>query len=419
MYGTVHDVRESLALRTALMLALACSLLSPAGSRAASAAEIAHVGAWCWFGDPRAIAYDDRVVFGWVAGDGSIMAGDDRGTSFPLQSTFERDDHDNPAFYVRRDGRLMAFWSGHSGDAIHYRVAVDAGLRRWGPVRTGPANPPGWPSQYTYPTPVRAGRTLYLFWSGANNTATYATSSDDGDSWSRARPLFVPDLLSVRYVKYKAYGDEIHMAWSLVHPRWIDSGIHHAVIRDGVVRRQDGTAIGRLGELLDPQAGDLVYRPETDGGAWIHDLELDRGRPVIAYATFPTIANHSYRSARWAGRWVDERVAMAGPTFDADPVRPEEQYSGGIAIDPRDPATLYLSRQVAGQFELERWWRTPRGWRHVALTSALRQLNVRPFPVAGGVAWMRGSYPGFRDFQTALVWLDRDALAARTGRTPR
>ena len=328
------------------------------------------------------------------------MVGDTAGRSFTLHERLERDDHDNPSFYVREDGRLMAFWSRHEGDAIHVRVADS--LNRWGPLRRGPENPG--PGGYTYPTPIRAGHTLFLFWSGVGDSTTYATSRDDGETWSEARSLFSPQY--VRYIKYRAHGDEIHLAWNLVHPRVWPSGIYHAVIRaDGSITRQDGTQIGELGTPLDPRSGDRVYSLATDGGAWIHDLALTPdGRPVIAYATFPVLTDHSYRYATYDGHWRDEQVTKAGPAFDQPGGEQEDHYSGGINIDKTDPTVVYLSRVVGGQHHVERWERKATGWISAPITHDSTQPNVRPYAVGGGVFWMHGAYPDYRLFRTVIRW---------------
>ena len=328
------------------------------------------------------------------------MVGDTAGRSFTLHERLERDDHDNPSFYVREDGRLEAFWSRHEGDAIYHRVADS--LDRWGPLRHGPENPG--PGGYTYPTPIRAGHTLFLFWSGVGDSATYATSRDDGETWSEARSLFSPQY--VRYIKYRAFGDEIHLAWNLVHPRVWPSGIYHAVIRpDGSITRQDGTPIGRLGTPLDPLSGDTVYSLAIDGGAWIHDLAVTSdGRPVIAYATFPVLTDHSYRYASYDGSWRDEQVTKAGPTFDQPGGEQEDHYSGGINLDKDDPTVVYLSRVVGGQHHVERWERRATGWVSAPITHDSTDPNVRPYAVGGGVFWMHGAYPGYRLFQTVIRW---------------
>lgn len=397
--------RPGQARRVALVVQVAVALtLLWADVATADPTRIASIGAWCWFSDPRAIEYDGSVVFGWVADDGSIMVGNTRGERFNLAPRLERDDHNNPAFYIRRDGRLMAFWNAHSGKAIYYRTAT-RGITEWGAVRTGPANPPSDLDQYTYPNPRRVGGTLYLFWSGPDGTAAFATSNNDGDTWSQARRLFSGEY--ARYVKYAQDGDEIHVAWNIGHPtqpgNTYHSGIYHAVIRDGKIWRQDGTQIGDLHTPLPSDAGDRIYDIAINGPAWIHDIEVSGGVPHIAYATFPTFANHTYRVATWArGRWVDEHLTYAGPSFESAGSQPA--YSGGINLDPDDPTIAYLSRQVEGEFEIERWTRAAGGWVAAPVTSRSLERNVRPFPVAGGVAWMRGPYPRYWQFRTELLW---------------
>lgn len=386
---------------TAAALLVVLAVAAPARG----AEVLAPIGAWCWFADPRAIVHDGRAIFGWVADDGSIMVGDDRGTRFNLHPQLERDDHDNPAFHVREDGRLTAFWTAHGGETLYYRVTTGADIEAWGPRRTLPVpDPGGGTSRYTYPNPVRVGETLYLFWSGTGGAATYATSPDDGETWSTAERLFDPTTTFVRYVKYRRSGDEIHFAWTLAHPRALESGVRHAVIRGTSIERQDGTPIGSLGTPMDPNAGDLVYEPTTQGGAWIHDLDVVDGRPQLAYATFPTLGEHLYRVARWSPDegWLDEPIVSAGPAF---PLTAEEpHYSGGISFDRARPGSVYLSRRVARAWEIEHWTRSGGVWSGVPITSGSATRNVRPFPVGDRVAWMRGEYPHFLTFRTALVW---------------
>ena len=72
---------------------------------------------------------------------------------------------------------------------------------------------------------------------------------------------------------------------------------------------------------------------------------------------------------------------------------------------------LYLSREINGQWEIERW-RTGDGgasWTHTAIPSASPVKNVRPITPRGqhggplNVLWMRGAYRNYRDYQTAIT----------------
>jgi hypothetical protein len=353
-------------------------------------------GAWCWFADPRGLTFQGRLVLASVDSAGSVQVSDGR-DSFTLAEHLQRDDHSNPALYIRKDGRLTAFWSAHLGSQMYYRTA-SRGIVEWDAPRTVPVNATG-PLGYTYPNPIRVNGRLHLFWRGADSRPTLAVSPDDGDTWGAAGTLIdAPN----GYVKYARSGNDVHIAWSPLHPRLGSTGIYHAILRHGSFYTVAGKQLGALDDgPLPADGGTPVYRPYP--GAWIHDLRVEQGKPQIAYATFPTLSNHAYRFASWSGRrWRDELVTRAGPSFNPDQVVPEPWYSGGISIGRRG---VYLSRQVSGQFEIEYWTRGQEGWsRARRVTHNSGALNVRPYAVNGGVAWMRGRYDGFENYATRLLW---------------
>ena len=156
-------------------------------------------GAWCWFNEPRALTIDGLTVAGWVGRNGDIrVASYDKqaGTleTHVLHPRLQYDDHANPAFYLRQDGLLTAFYSKHAGTPLYYRTTTSPGqAASWGPEKTVPTNTPG-PYGYTYPNPVWSPleSKLYLFWRGPDWSADYATRTAAG-RWSRAhRLLHVP-----------------------------------------------------------------------------------------------------------------------------------------------------------------------------------------------------------------------------------
>ena len=76
-----------------------------------------------------------------------------------------------------------------------------------------------------------------------------------------------------------------------------------------------------------------------------------------------------------------------------------QQYSGGIVFDHADPAVVYLSRQVDGQWQIERWETTDGGvtWTHAAADRRLAREERRPVVArGGGPLWMRGGYVNYR-----------------------
>ena len=332
-----------------------------------------------------------------------------------LKGNFQLDDHANPSLLVRPDGRLIVFWSAHIGGAMFYRRSVrPEDVTAWEAERTVPTNSPG-PWGYTYPNPVQLsaeGNRIWLFWRGGNFNPTFSTSSDEV-TWAPARTLVtMPGQRP--YVKVAGNGvDTIHFAFTQGHPRNVVSNIYYARYRAGSLFRANGTLIRSLANApIAPSQADVVYNAAAHGGvkAWVHDVGYDSaGRPVITFATFPTNGDHRYHYARWDGtRWVDREIARAGASMSVDTAEPN--YSGGITLDHENPSMVYLARQVGGVFEVE-LWRTPNGgatWTRRAVTGSSARGNYRPISPRGqtgadlNVVWMRGGYPSFTRYQTAI-----------------
>jgi hypothetical protein len=140
----------------------------------------------------------------------------------------------------------------------------------------------------------------------------------------------------------------------------------------------------------------------------VHDTAVDAaGRPVIVFATFPSRKDHRYQYARWTGAaWEVHPIVSAGPPIERTG---ETYYSGGMVLDAEDPSIVYLSRRVGPEYEIERW-QTPdggRSWAVQPITSGSRVHQLRPVTPRGlagaeQVLWMRGDYPGFRTYRTAI-----------------
>lgn len=382
-------------------------------------------GAWCWFADPRAIHFvgaHRRTYVGWIDREGSIQVlshDHDSGEELVrrLRRRLQVDDHDNPALLVRPDGHLLAFYSKHNGRAMLYRRSTrPEDVSEWGPERRLPDNTAG-TRGFTYPNPVQLAaedHRIYLFWRGANWNPAYATrESGSATSWSDARTM-----IRVRDERpyLKVVSDEvavIHFAFTDGHPRNVETGIYHAVYRDGQFRRSDGTPIAALGgRPFSPAQATRVYDPRPSRvRAWIHDIALDgTGAPLMVYAALHADDDHRYVYARWDGSgWVTHPIVNAGGTIAGDGA--EVHYSGGIAFDHDDPRRVLLSREIGGVHEVE-LWETPDGgasWQHTPVTSDSPLPNVRPIAARGrtddvlAVLWMRGRYTNYRDYGTSIV----------------
>jgi hypothetical protein len=144
----------------------------------------------------------------------------------------------------------------------------------------------------------------------------------------------------------------------------------------------------------------------------VWDVAIDaKDRPVIVYATFPSAHDHLYWYARWNGhQWEHHFLTAAGSSIS--PTSIEFEYSGGIALDHRDPAVVYLSRKAGRSFELEKWTTRDGGlrWRKDKVADTPGVSNVRPVVPRGadggpmGVLWLHGSYGTYRDYRTSIAY---------------
>ena len=404
-------------------------------SLAAGSAQASHpsphslgAGAWSWFGDPRAVYFDGRsrrTYAGWVSRDGDIVISSHdhdshRLSTRVLHGRLGRDDHSNPSLQLMPDGRVMAFYSGHRGSRLYYRVmrrpedvssfgeeqvAVDASRTRFG---------------VTYPNPTvltAEGNRMWLFFRGGGYQPAYTTSAD-GVQWAPPRTLIraaIPGKEVHRpYVKVASNGvDTVHFAFTEAHPAVYRTSIYYASYRDGRFLTAAGREIATVESLpFTPGQAEVVHDARAGGfPTWIYDLALDADqRPVLVYTQLRSARDHRYRYARWTGdRWFDTEIVRAGPGLGGGP---SPTYSAGLSLDHEDPSTVYLSRKVKGEFEIERW-RTPDGgatWSRVPITRASKASNLRPVAPRGllqgeVVMWMRGRYPGHEQYRTAM-WMN-------------
>jgi hypothetical protein len=194
--------------------------------------------------------------------------------------------------------------------------------------------------------------------------------------------------------------------------------------RDGRLMGAGGRRIARLRNApVEPSDADVIY---AGGGArppaWAYDVGVGRdGQPVVLYATFPSATDHRYHYARWNGsRWVSREITPSGPTIEQTGRDP--YYAGGLVLDSRDASVVYLSRAIAGVYQIERWVTADDGatWQSRAITSgpagSYRPVSVRgpSFGAHYDLFWMQGAYTGWLDFSTSI----RARLRRRAGPVP-
>lgn len=380
-------------------------------------------GSWCWFADPRAVRVvgsHDQVFAGWIGWGGQVMVGAYDSAFGVIRSRvighLAADDHGSPSIFVEPDKRLTVFWSAHNGSQMYYRSTIrPEDIGAWGPIRKIQSGLTG-PKGFTYPNPQQLSaeqHRTYLFWRGADWSGDYATRRLDG-RWSAARKLIVQPGQRP-YVKVDSDSrDTIAFAFTNGHPRERTTSIYYAAYRRGWLRHASGRRITRLIHApITPAQSDLVYNGDaTRTSGWVWDVALGaHGDPVIAYATFPSTGNHAYWYARWNGRrWVSHFLTFAGPSISPGTI--EQQYSGGMALDHAHPGVLYLSRKLAGHFEIERW-STPNGGYSWSRRTVVRDGvdDLRPVvprgPAGGGIRllWLQGYYGSYTTYRTSVAFL--------------
>ena len=408
-------------------------------------------GAWCWFEGERAQLAGDRLILGTVSaghrdpdrkGDINVLVHDWSANTtrvVELHDQLERDDHNSPSLTWLPDGRLLTIYAKHGSDSVmRWRTSTGPALVDWSKEQTQTMDTRGRGLTYsnTYYLGGAEEPVLVNFFRGLGWNPNLTTSTDLGKSWSEPAPLLLgPDRPYVRYVSNGA--DTVHFAVSEAHPRAMDTGIRHGTLTLPKVMDSLGQTIGVLGEkpaMVAHLTQVTVGRP--DRVAWCNDIRLDRDQnPVIAYSVQRDSANLPqgqggedcrYRYAHLKdGTWQDHPVAHAGQRLYAG----EDDYTGLIVIDPSDTSRVVFSTNadpVSGgplvsdadglrHYELFEG-RTPDGgatWSFRPLTQNSPVDNLRPvFPVGAQdrvvVAWMRGTYTTYQNFDTQVVAMALD-----------
>ena len=384
--------------------------------------ELVDEGAWTWFHNPRALHHrgrHDRTYFTWSAHGIWIGAYDHRRATVDSAHLLEtkHNDHNVAAVGIRADGRVLTAYSAHNG-ALFTRVSSDPeDVTRWREATTIRSERATYPNLFYL---AGEGR-WFLFYRGGptgNWPIWFRTSSDDGDTWSDEQLLF-------RNGKHRPYlqvvGDgvgQIHLSLTDGHPNVVPgNSIYHLWYDEGTWRSSPGNDLGQ--PPFAPQDLAAVYDGTLPGyaRAWCWDVAIDgAGRPVMAFATIVSSADHRYHYARLErGEWSVHEISAGGRTIDERGGEPE--YSAGLAIDHDDPRGVFLAREVAAErWELERWLTEDGGntWTHEAVTSGSPVApfkNFRPTAVRGGgpfsVLWCAGDYMSYRDFDGGLRALVR------------
>jgi hypothetical protein len=417
------------------LVMLACVLAGPRSAGASPVIQtIARDGAWTWFNDERAVLSGNILFAGYVRRDGQICVtaydiARCQGIESELSSWKKRDDHNNPALLLRRDGRLMAFYSTHGFKPFwNYRVTEASPSRlplAWGPEQAVDLGAFKLNRGVTYNNVFELSAEpghIYNFMRGIQWNPTLNLSDDDGQTWRP--PVHLIRWPDRPYVRYASNGrDRIDLAFTEGSPATASNSIYHVYLQGGVLHRTDGSPVAKLGEStpIEPRQATEVFRFGSvypGANTWIWDIALDRrDAPVIVHLVRISSQDHRYFYAtydRKLGTWTS-REAVKGGGCLTPPKEPS--YSGGIALDPRSPSHIYVSTPLdprnGHQTEHREIYTgttrdAGRTWKWRSLTENSASDNLRPYVVRNKkgkhcVLWFRGTYRAYTDFQTEIV----------------
>lgn len=407
--------------------------------------QLTDEGAWCWFADPRAIHYsnDEGTInasyIGYIDVHGNVKAMQmdyitGRQSEVLVRSYFQPDDHNNPTFLVLPDERVLIIYSRHTDEpAFYYRVSKYPGdITVLGEEKCIKTN-----HNTTYPSPFLMSddpEHFYLCWRGLGWHPTIArlTLPDENDDveikWG---PYQIVQSTGARpYAKYYSNGkDKLYMTYTTGHPdnEW-PNWLYFNVVNLNSAKGADGSVsvnptledikgnhlstiaegkfrVNKSAEYKQQYPYTLVDAPAASR-AWVWQIVCDEeGLPAIAMVRIDRSKNHHrYYYAKWTGEaWRLTDLADGGGRFH--PSNTEYCYSGGMALDPECPGTVYLSIpevQPRGQ-------RIHEIWRYVVadngqismrerITHRSEKNNVRPFVLSGSkdapmrLMWMHGDY---------------------------
>lgn len=423
-------------------------------------AEVAPNGTWTWFNDERAIWHQGKLFVGYVRSDGNPgVTRYDPGTgvgnhvNFGTASSNEVDDHNNPSFTVLPDGRILSVYSKHgTASAFYSRISTN----------NNPSSPAHWSAESVKVTPARntyantyalsgngpgENGAIYNFSRCINYNPCVTVSTDNGVTWGN-----VTQVINVgtggtrpypRYVSNK--NNRIDLIYTDGHPRNENNSVYHLYYQAQNFRKTDGSLLKSLanlpiqhGAVNDPnngEKGSVVYQYDPSWGrGWTWDIHYGvNGHPVCLFQTqrddvTGTGWNHDriyYHYARWTGsEWQKTFIAQGGRGIYSS----EDDYGGGMALDPEDPRIIYISSNAAQPFALSDINNVPLGpgeryeiWRGVTLDGGLTftwspvtqnssQDNLRPIvPEKHGLSkhllWFQGTYASYVNYSTKVMGL--------------
>lgn len=380
---------------------------------------------WCWWTRPRATRLGNTIYFGAIDSSGGIVAAtldiETRTVTKHRLAQFEADDHNNPALLAVEGRPLVCFYSRHdAAEGLRYRISARPGdISAWGDERILTFG-----GSTTYAQVHMVGDALHLLTRVDETRWGWRTSSDWAETWSAPRDLLAFDTDQQVYMATAllADGETMRLAAS-GHPKEYEKKPLHDVwaalvdLRTGAVSAPtSGAALGNLfsGDRMPLNYTALELVAQTPGDRTANLFDVSSG-PVFEIAYTSKIKDDlSTRDGQYHvaslrnGRWVAETLVPTGRKFgyiDAG------FYVGGMAFPERAASgQVYLTREEAGLWHLDRWTRGASGWTGADLVAPGPTRLARPWvvnpptPAVGVVALALERYPD-DDYMDTLSYL--------------
>lgn len=427
-------MKKNLFIMVTMLLGVVLSA-SAQSTEAYSGHVVADEGAWCWFADPRALHYENEAgtinatYIGYIDYHGSIKATQvdwkTKTTSEVLiRSWFQPDDHDNPAFLVLPDERIMIIYSRHTDEAcFYYRIS-----KRPGDITClGEEKRLATANNTTYPNPYILSDDpdhIYMCWRGIGWHPTVAQMSmpdaNDDIKFTWGPYQMVQSTGSRPYAKYMSNGkDKIYLAYTTGHPdneypNWLYCNVFD--VNDKCLYDLNGKKLSTVQngkfnvnktDSYKSSYPATVVDATADRRDWIWNMAFDaKGNPVIGMTKISQDKqNHDYYYAKWNGsKWSTSFIANGGKYFHHSS-NTENCYSAGMAIDRDEPNIVYCGVPVNGIHEIWKYTLDDAGkvTASEAVTKNSQKSNARPFVIEGTkdakdgadkvrLSWMNGDY---------------------------
>lgn len=413
-----------------------------------AAAILQHDGCWSWWSLPQAV-YDSstgRTFTGCVEAGGAVKLAQYDSKYQVIQQlhvrTLASDDHDAPAVIVlaaggSNAGKVLAAYSGHALASYSW-LSTSVGSILAG---TEQQLENGTSTFCTYCQLFQMGdtnQTVYWFHRYGNSSGSYIWrlrySTDGGSTWGGAFQLWSGS--GNAYCRGAMNGaNRIDFYVTSVHPNSGNNVLSHfylSINANGTfsLSQSDGTSIGTYTATgtqvtgatlpLDDSTPTTVSKIVTGASTWNWDAAAYSGTPYVAYATFTTASTthdtHAYSQASWSGSaWVATSVSNGGSYVPNWLFSAEAEYSGGIALDPNNANSVYVSRANAGagggatatRFDLENWTFSGSWSLAATIKSTAANFACRPKSVINGsnqfIFWY-GTYTNWSAGFTTDVW---------------